>query len=135
MTLTINISEETPIFSDYEDALHYINVKQKEIGKNIYLSSDEYKKIYPIVKKLYDVKKELNHQKTRKDAEKAMNEAGVSFNDKVEYTYMDMFMGANHYTGIVINKNGIPYVKYDKGLEDMKGNRSGRWHKGWRKAL
>ncbi len=122
-----------PILNTYQDAMDYISMKQKEMGRDEFLSSDEYKKIYPLIKKLHSVEKSLNKQETKKLAQKAMEEAGVSFGDRVEYVFFDMFMGANHYTGTIIDKNGIPYVTYDKGLKDMQGNKSGRWHKGWKK--
>ena len=129
----IRESNNIPILNSYQDALDYIEMKSAQLGKNEFLSSPEYKKLYPLVSKLYATEKELKRMELESEAKEAMEKANVRFGDRVHYTFLDMFMGATHYTGVVVNRNGIPYVKYDKGLVDFKGNKSGRWHKGWKK--
>ena len=121
---------ESIIFETYKDALDWVDKKSKEYGsKNVFYSSDEYKKIYPYIKKLYDIDKEQR----RKKAEEIMKEVGINYGDKVEYTYISPYFTTENYTGIVFEKNGIPYVKYDKGLVDIKNRKSSMWHKGWKK--
>lgn len=122
--------QEILIFDSYKDALDWIKIKSNEYGsKNAFLSSDEYRSVYPYLDNLYQNEKELY----RKTAEDAMADVGIQFGDRVYYDYLGSFFDVDTYTGIVINKNGIPYVKYDKGLVDMAGRKSSKWHKGWKK--
>lgn len=128
MKLRQYLTEE--ILSSYKEAVDWIEKKSKEYGgKNKFLSSDEYKKMYPIIKNLHDIEK----MKTASKAEKAMKEVGAKFGDRVRYDYVSPFMNVAEYTGTIINKNGIPYVKLDKGQKSMKGKSTVPWHKGWKK--
>jgi len=122
--------EENIVFEDYKDALKWIDLKVKEYkSKNAFLVSNEYKTIYPYINDLYNIEKE----ERKKEVDDIMKSVGIKYGDKVEYTYVSPFFTTEKYTGIVVNRNGIPYVKYDKGLVDMKGRKSSKWHKGWKK--
>lgn len=103
---------ENIIFDSANDVRDYIKLKSKEYGsKNEFLSSEEYHKLYPSIKYIFDIEK----QDYKKKADQAMFEVGVDFGDRVRYVLPNMFGGIIDYTGVVVNKAGVPYVKYDKG--------------------
>lgn len=123
--------QKQKIFASYQDSLDWIVKRAKKLGmtKNEFLTTDEYKKLYPIIDILYRAEK----AKTVKAAEKIMKEVGVSFGDRVEYRYVGSFMSVEDYTGEIVSRKGIPFVKLDKGQTTINGKKYTRWHKGWKK--
>jgi len=105
-----------------------IRAKDRSISRNEFLTTDEYKAAYPYLQQLYRAEK----LKTAATAVKAMAEVKVNFEDRVGYDYVTPF-GVEPYTGEIISRNGIPYIKLDEGQTTIKGTRSVRWHKGWKK--
>ena len=130
MRLQQYFTEEKTLFGTYQEALDWINKTAKKYdSKNAFYASDEYKKVYPILTILHDA--ETN--KWAKVAAKAMKKVDVKFGDKVKYDFVSPMMRVEKYSGTVINKNGIPYVKLDSGQKSMTGKKTIRWHKGWKK--
>jgi len=118
-----------PAFDSYSEALEYVDNRAKDFSsKNEFYTSDEYKKLYPILQEVH--KREIGEWS--KDAKKAMKSVGVKFGDKVQYTYVGSFMSSESYTGVIVNRDGIPYVKLDPGQSTIDGKKSARWHKGWK---
>ena len=105
-----------------------IRAKDRSISRNEFLTTDEYKAAYPYLQQLYRAEK----LKTAATAVKAMAEVKVNFEDRVGYDYVTPF-GVEPYKGEIISRNGIPYIKLDEGQTTIKGTRSVRWHKGWKK--
>lgn len=118
-----------PKFRTYEEATAWLEKKYREYGgKNKFLSSDEYREVYPLLKKLSDKAR----SGLRGDAERAMREAGVGFGDRVEWHQVQPFMmGVDVFTGTLVDKKGIPYVKLDRAIQ---GKRTMRWHKGFQRV-
>ena len=114
-------------FNTYAEAYEYIQGQAKLHGQKYY-ASNEYKSIYPQLKSLHEVE----HKATSKEAQQAMKESGLNFGDRVFYDYVSSFLSVETYTGKVINKNGTPFVKLDKST--MNGNKTCRWHRGFKKA-
>jgi len=102
--------------------------KDRSISRNEFLTTDEYKAAYPYLQQLYRAEK----LKTAATAVKAMAEVKVNFGDRVGYDYVTPF-GVEPYAGEIVSRNGIPYIKLDEGQTTIKGTRSVRWHKGWKK--
>ena len=124
-------NKEILIFDSAQEVRDYIEVKSKEYGgTNQYLSSEEYKNLYPQILYLFDIEKAIY----KKKGIEAMSKAGISFGDRVEYVVASPWGYTEKYTGTVIDKKGIPYVKFDGNQKDMKGRKSSQWHKGWRKT-
>lgn len=118
-----------PSFDSYTEALKYVDDQSKKYSsKNEFYASNEYKKLYPILQEIH--KRELGEWS--KDAQKAMKSANVKYGDKVQYTYIGSFMTSELYSGIIIERKGIPYVKLDEGQVTIDGKKSIRWHKGWK---
>jgi len=117
-------------FTSYEDAQIWMNQKSKEYkNQNEFYTSDEYKLAYPIILKLYEVEK----SSYSKMAKVAMQEASVNYGDRVFYDYLTPFMDSEKYSGVVVERNGLPYVKFDEGQQTISGAKSTKWHKGWKK--
>lgn len=116
-------------FTSYADAQKWIEQEAKKYdSKNEFYSTDEYKNAYPLIKELWN----LEHNKIAYKSEKAMKEAGVKFGDAVFYDNVNPFGYAEEYTGIIVERNGIPYVKLDEGQKTITGAKSVNWHKGWK---
>lgn len=123
------LTEEKIIFGTYKEVTDWIDKEAKNYdSKNAFYASDEYKKIYPILKILHDAEV----QKKAKKAEKAMKEVNVNFGDKVKYDFVSPFMSVEKYSGTIINKNEMPYVKLDTGQKSITGKKTVIWHKGWK---
>jgi len=121
-----------PKFRNYEEAMAWVKKKSREYGgKNKFLSSDEYREAYPVIKRLSDKAKSEARKSLRGDAERAMKEVGVRFGDRVEWHQVGPFMTVDVFTGTVVDKKGIPYVKLDRPVQ---GKRTVRWHKGFRRV-
>lgn len=120
---------KAPKFRTYEEATAWLEKKYREYGgKNKFLSSDEYREVYPEIKRLSDKAR----SGLRGDAERAMKEAGVRFGDRVEWHQVQPFMmGVDVFTGTIVDKKGIPYVKLDRAIQ---GKRTVRWHKGFQRV-
>lgn len=117
-------------FTSYEDAQIWMNQKSKEYkNQNEFYTSDEYKLAYPIILKLYEVEK----SSYSKMAKAAMEESSVNYGDRVFYDYLTPFMDSEKYSGVVVERNGLPYVKFDEGQQTISGAKSTKWHKGWKK--
>lgn len=117
----------------YKETLRWIEEESKKYSsKNDFLSSDVYKKAYPKIKKLEDNLKKKEQSVLIHDAEEAMKEANIRFGDRVYYDYIHFF-GVQTYTGKIVKRKGIPYVVFDEGQVTMKGRKSTRWHKGFKK--
>jgi hypothetical protein len=116
-------------FASYEDALHWINHRSKNFdNKNSFYASVEYKQIYPEVVELY----KIEQSKHRERAKLAMQQAGIDFGDRVMFDLVN-YLQVETFTGTIVNRGGIPYVKLDDGQQTMSGQKSVKWHKGWKK--
>ena len=111
------------------DVENLISEKAKQYGnRNAFLASEEYKKLYPQVEAIYlKAKNEYVGKAT-----KAMEESGVKAGDRVS-TLAQGFAGGNSVEGIVIMKDGVPYVKLDSPQMTSQGYRKQvQWNKGWK---
>lgn len=116
-------------FTSYQDALAYVDMRAKDFkNKNEFLLSEEYKQIYPHIVELYKTEK-ADYAKV---AKKAMDEVGVNFGDRVYYDFVSPF-NVENYSGVIANRDGLPYVKLDEGQKTISGQKSVKWHKGWKK--
>ena len=116
-------------FDSYKDALEYVDIQSKKYSsKNEFYASDEYKTLYPILQETH--KREMGEWS--KDADKAMKSVGVKVGDKVQYTNVGSFMTTENYSGTIVLRDGIPYVKLDPGQSTVDNKKSVRWHKGWK---
>ena len=116
-------------FASYEDALHWINHRSKNFdNKNSFYASVEYKQMYPEVVELY----KIEQSKHRERAKLAMQQAGIDFGDRVMFDLVN-YLQVETFTGTIVNRGGIPYVKLDDGQQTMSGQKSVKWHKGWKK--
>lgn len=114
--------------TNYSQALEWINTKAKEYGsKNAFFSSSEYKIAYPKIKKL----QKQAQTDFSEYAKSELKKSGLKIGDKVRYGYVGLFFNATEYSGVLIERNSIPYVKLD---ETIKGKKSIRWHKGFIKS-
>jgi len=115
-------------FADYSEALLWIESRAKQYkSMNEFYCSDEYKAAYPLIKKMHEVE-------VSAFAKKAMGElkkSGLKIGDRVEYDYVSPFFTVTTYTGKIIERLGMPYVKFDAGLKTMTGKSSVRWHRGF----
>lgn len=119
---------DTPAFLTYDEALKWIDKKVEEYGsKGAFEASDEYRRVYPQINKLY--KQAKNDHQTL--ADKAMKDVGVSFGDRVFYDYVSAW-GVENYSGTIVNRKGIPFVKLDTGQVLQNNAKSVKWHKGWK---
>ena len=117
-------------FDSYADALKYVDDRAKDYSsKNEFYSSEEYKKLFPILKNIH----KIEIDEWAKSAESAMSDVDVKYGDEVEYSHVTPF-GVEIYTGKVVSRKGIPHVKFDVGQTTIDGKKSTRWHKGWRKS-
>lgn len=118
-------------FTSYADAQVWMNENSKKFkNQNDFYASDEYKSAYPIIQQLYKVEQKSYAAK----AQQAMVEANVKFGDKVNYDYITPFLQSEKYSGTIIERDGIPYVKLDDGQQTISGSKSVKWHKGWKKS-
>jgi len=115
-------------FKSYEEAMDFINRRIKDFpSKDAYYSSEEYKKIYPILNRLR--KEALTF--TSKKAKVAMKEVGAKEGDCVEYSVANPFGEIFVLEGkIKLDKLGIPYVHLAEPT--TRGKKKIRWHKGFR---
>ena len=118
-------------FSDYSEALQWIKLKAKgfKSAKEFY-ASEEYKSAYPLIRKMYEVEQAAFAKKGMEELQKA----GLKIGDKVAYDFVSPFFNVEAYTGKIIERMGIPYVKLDSGQKTMSGKKSVRWHKGFVKV-
>ncbi len=118
-----------PQFIDYQDVTNWIEQKAKEYGgRNKFLASEEYHKIYPTIK---NIAESYRYEKS-KEAQKAMREASVKYGDKVDYAVPQPFGGVTIFEGALIDKGGMPRVQLTESAPD--GRKSVMWHKGWQKV-
>ena len=121
----------TDLPSSYAEVDSYFKAKSKQYGsKNAFFASDEYRKVYPQISKLFDSEKCAIASR----ANKAMQEAGVKFGDKVEYSTASAFGEIFEVRGKIIEKRGAAIVKLDKGFKSPSGKSSMCWHKGFKKV-
>jgi len=114
-----------------EDVEEYIaNGAKRYGGKNKFLSSAEYREVYPIIERIYSVEKTARYEQSKNAADTAMSEAGAAYGDRVEYTLIGSFFNTETLKGTLVNRSGLPMVKLD---EKHNGKRYVKWHKGWRK--
>ena len=66
----------------------------------------------------------------RAEAQKAMAEVNQDFGDAVYYNSAGLFMTSERFEGIIIKRNGMPYVRLN---EVAQGRRTLKWNKGWMK--
>ena len=120
------------MFKTMQEAQDWIETESKKYpSKNAFYASSKYHKAYPLIKKLSDDQCKKKHALKVIEAEKAMKEAGVKFGDSVFYDYVCIF-NVITYEGKIINRKGIPYVKFDNNMT-INGKKSIRWHKGFMK--
>lgn len=116
----------TPAFSSYDQALEWVEGKVREYGgRNRFLSSDEYKRALPEIRRLYD--EWHSGYSARKGSELAA--AGLQPGDLVEYTAVSPFGFADTFTGQIVMRKGVPWVKIDPPAP----KKSQRWTPTWRK--
>ena len=121
------IAEETPRFPSYDDAQEWIKSKSKEYkSKNDFLASQEYRDALPDINALFKVEKADYSKK----AKEAMRESGVKIGDRVVYDYVTP-IGVETYSGQILDRKGVPFVRFDNGQKTMSGKQSVRWHKGF----
>ena len=121
------IAEETPRFPSYDDAQEWIKSKSKEYkSKNDFLASQEYRDALPDINALFKVEKADYSKK----AKEAMRESGVKIGDRVVYDYVTP-IGVETYSGQIVDRKGVPFVRFDNGQKTMSGKQSVRWHKGF----
>lgn len=115
-------------FADYSEVLQWVEQKAKNFKSvNAFYASDEYKSAYPLIRKMYEVEQAAFAKKGMN----ALKKAGLNIGDKVAYDYVSPYFYVEKYTGIIIEKMGIPYVQLDAGQKTMTGKKSVRWHKGF----
>jgi len=118
-------------FADYSEALEWSEKKAKNYkSMNDFYTSDEYKSAYPLIRKMYEVEQTNFEKKAKSELKKS----GLKISDKVVYDFVSPFFNVLNYSGTIIERNGIPYVKYDLGQKTMSGKKSVRWHKGFVKS-
>ena len=118
-------------FTSYDDAQEWIKSKSKEYkSKNEFLTSQEYKDALPDINALYEIEKSDYSKK----AKQAMDKSGVKISDRVIYDYVTP-IGVETYSGQIIDRQGIPFVKFDEGQKTISGKQSVRWHKGFVKEV
>lgn len=106
---------------------------KKYKSRNEYLSSQEYRDIYPRMKVVYDRVKAKQMSEMRAIASKAMDETGTKYGDKVIYSVASPWGVSESVQGVVVNRDGVPYV--DTGRAQGAGRpRFRRWHKGYIKV-
>ncbi len=125
------MKEEIKInFVDYSESLEWIEKSSKKYKtKNDFFASDEYKFAYPLIKKMYEVEKIEYSKKAMSELKKSKLQIG----DSVRYDYVSPFFNVAVYTGKIVERNGVPYVKLDSGQTTMSGKKSVKWHKGFTK--
>lgn len=118
-------------FSDYSEALQWVEQKAKNFKSvNEFYESDEYKSAYPLIRKMYEAEQSTFAKKGMTELKKA----GLKIGDKVAYDFVSPYFNIEEYTGKIIERMGIPYVKLDVGQTTMSGKKSVRWHKGFVKV-
>jgi len=121
------IAEEAPRFPSYDDAQEWIKSKSKEYkSKNEFLASQEYKDALPDINALFKVEKADYSKK----AKAAMQESGVKIGDRVMYDYVTP-IGVETYSGQIVDRQGVPFVRFDNDQKTISGKQSVRWHKGF----
>ena len=124
-------TENFPRFTSYNDAQEWIKSKSKEYkSKNEFLTSQEYKNALPDINALYEIEKSDYSKK----AKQAMGESGVKIGDRVIYDHVTP-IGVEAYSGEIVDRQGIPFVKFDEGQKTLSGKQSVRWHKGFVKEV
>ena len=122
-------------FKNYKEAQDWMNNRMSEYeSANRFYASEEYREAYPAIKEASDREKNNQSSSLAVEARQAMTEAGVKFGDRVSYQHVGRFMTVEEYTGIIINRKGIPFVKFDEGQKTINGKKSVRWHKGFKIA-
>jgi hypothetical protein len=125
------IAEEAPRFTSYDDAQEWIKSKSKEYkSKNEFLTSQEYKDALPDINALYEIEKSDYSKKAKQE----MDKSGVKIGDRVIYDYVTP-IGVETYSGQIIDRQGVPFVKFDEGQKTISGKQSVRWHKGFVKEV
>jgi len=118
-------------FADYSEALEWSEKKAKNYkSMNDFYTSDEYKSAYPLIRKMYEVEQTNFAKKAKSELKKS----GLKISDKVVYYFVSPFFNVTNYSGNIIERNEIPYVKLDLGQKTMSGKKSVRWHKGFVKS-
>ena len=124
---SVKPAEEAPRFPSYDDAQEWIKSKSKEYkSKNEFLASQEYKDALPDINALFKVEKADYSKK----AKSAMQESGVKIGDRVIYDYVTP-IGVETYSGQIVDRQGVPFVRFDNGQKTISGKQSVRWHKGF----
>lgn len=115
-----------------EDIKSLILAKTKEYGsKNEYLSSEEYKAIYPQIEAIYNKQKSNTNEAKMKDLEKA----GLKVGDKVKTVITQGFGAGTSVTGKIVLMQGYPYVDMDgKQMTSSGYKKKVPWSKNWRKT-
>lgn len=117
-------------FTNYAEATQYIQNQVKNQGQKYYCT-DEYKKLFSSLKQMAQDAKTKTKNQTVDLASQAMSEVKVSWGDRVEWHSVGAFMSVEIYTGVIVNRKGVPFVRLDASLN---GKKSCKWHKGFLKA-
>lgn len=117
-------------FADYSEALEWTEKKAKNYkSMNEFYTSDEYKSVYPLIRKMYNVEQASFVKKAKTELKKA----NLKIGDSVIYDFVSPFFNVANYSGKIVERKGVPYVKLDAGQTTMSGKKSVRWHKGFTK--
>lgn len=117
----------SPVFLDYAEAMAWVEEQSKlHGGKQKFLTSDEYKKAYPLIKRLHQEAVASNAAARAK----AMRAEGLSYGDRVSYSTFSLIGGVAHFEGVLVDRGGQPTVKLDRSHD---GKRHVLWNRGWKK--
>ena len=109
--------------------MDYIDKRTKRYSsKGAFYSTDEYKKLYPMLTQLH----KMNRASASDKAKDAMKDVGVKVGDTVEYCVANPWHQVFEFEGTVkLDKYGVPYVKLAQKSIDGKSRM--KWHKGFTK--
>ena len=118
------------VFTSYDDAIKWMEEQSKKYkSKGAFYGSDEYKQAYPVIQKLYKEEKDIFGKK----GQEIMLGEGLNFGDSVFYDSISPFGLSENYSGIIVNRDGVPYIKLVEGQKTMSGKKSLIWNKAWKK--
>ncbi len=125
-----------PHFENYSDVIDWIDERSKKHGgKKAFTSTEEYKKVFPEIQKLYEIENNLR----KVSIDDRLKKAGLTYGDTVEHTNLGMFMAAQRFTGVLVKRNGFPYVKINGDAITVSRNgkltetKSVLWNESWKK--
>lgn len=128
-------NEPVPDFNTLDEWKAWIKEMSDFYGKDDFIASDVYEKVYPTIKKLNDERRDAIHSERKIRSLKAMNEAGIRAGDTVEYMPTPRSQIAPILTirgTVKIYKRGV-VVKLDDRSASLARRKTTDWHEGWEK--